>query len=152
MRRTLNSLLLTQTKRSERRNTTRFDRNPLTALYFSPVSFQKGEERMPEPLVRLTREREPGTPWELGDRLTITFIDERGRELEGVGFVCTAHQNGRIIEAVSERLPLMRLTFSASASTPDLCDPEAGECGGCDSHSARIAPCECRACHGERVY
>lgn len=75
---------------------------------------------MPEPLVRLTREREPGTPWELGDRLIITFTDERGRELEGVGFICTAvHRNGQIIEAVSERLPLTRLTFPEDTGSLD---------------------------------
>jgi hypothetical protein len=63
-------------------------------------------------LTHITREREPGTPWELGDRLSITFTDEQGREIESVGLVCTATLNGRIVEAVSERAPLIHLTFS----------------------------------------
>jgi len=60
----------------------------------------------------LTREREPRTPWELGDRLSVTLTDDQGREVENVALLCTATLNGRIVEAVSETSPLIRLTFS----------------------------------------
>jgi hypothetical protein len=63
-------------------------------------------------LTHLTREREPGTPWELGDRLSVTFTDEQGREIENVALICTATCNGRIVEAVSETAPIIHLTFS----------------------------------------
>jgi hypothetical protein len=39
---------------------------------------------------------------------------------------------------------------ATGAETPihPLCNPEAGECGGCDAHTFRLGGCACRACHG----
>lgn len=31
------------------------------------------------------------------------------------------------------------------------CDPEAGECGGCDAATFRLWGCACVACHGSKA-
>lgn len=85
---------------------------------------------MPEPpavTLKLIREREPGTPWELGDRLLITYTDEHTGENWMERFVCTGCEDGRIVEATSDD-GLTQITFSE----PDSC--------------------ECCACHGEVVH
>lgn len=70
------------------------------------------------PTFKLVREREPGTPWELGDRLFITYTDEQGT-LGPTEFICTGTEDGRIVEAVSRRVsPRVHLSFEAEKGCP----------------------------------
>lgn len=64
-------------------------------------------------------------------------------ELRGLGEITAA----RIVGYIAALLAPVQPSAGPDPVHP-LCDPEAGECGGCDAHTAALEPCSCEPCHG----